>query len=269
MTRPSWTELLVPQDNQDLLFELFHENSKIGRHTTSLSDSDVIDHLKLLHPTLEYKGFPRVDLPQNDELPSVSLFEMMRARKSVRSFRQSLISIQEMAAILFSGYGVTRTKNSVPHRLRTVPSAGALYPLELYVHTSQLEDYESGVYHYNPEEHCLRLIRAGDATEGVRQTILQPDILHHATACIFITAIFERSVFKYQDRGYRFALIEAGHAAQNMNLAACALGMDSVNIGGFFDREVDSFLALDGVTQSILYMVVIGRCDNADPSSDK
>lgn len=266
MAQPFWENILLSQDKEDMLYELFHENSKIERHTERLSQSDVLDHLKRLDPSLPYEGYPRVDLPADAAPQDISLFQTMRARVSVRSFSQSRISLKEMATILFYGYGVTRMMESVPRGLRTVPSAGALYPLEVYVHTSRLENHPPGIYHYNPEEHCLRLIQAGDATEVVRQSIVQPDILAHATACIFITAIFERSTFKYQDRGYRFALIEAGHAAQNINLVACGLGMASVNIGGFYDREIDALLGLDGVTQSTLYIIAIGRCNDSASS---
>lgn len=76
---------------------------------------------------------------------------------------------------------------------------------------------------------------------------------------VFITAIFERSVFKYGDRGYRFIFLEAGHVAQNMNLVCAALGLGCVNIGGFFDREIDDLLDLDGITHSTLYMLALGR----------
>lgn len=76
---------------------------------------------------------------------------------------------------------------------------------------------------------------------------------------VFITAMFERSIFKYGDRGYRFVLLEAGHAAQNLNLVSNALGLGSLNIGGFFDREMDDFLGLDGITHSTIYMVAIGK----------
>ena len=76
---------------------------------------------------------------------------------------------------------------------------------------------------------------------------------------VFITAVFERSVFKYGDRGYRFVLLEAGHVAQNINLAVTALGLGCVNIGGFFDRDIDEFLGIDGLTHSSVYLMAIGK----------
>jgi SagB-type dehydrogenase family enzyme len=96
----------------------------------------------------------------------------------------------------------------------------------------------------------------------ISKRLVQSDIGQNASLIVFITAVFERSVFKYGDRGYRFIFLEAGHVAQNINLVATALGLGSVNIGGFFDREIDEFLDLDGVTHSTIYMVAIGGTTN-------
>jgi SagB-type dehydrogenase family enzyme len=105
----------------------------------------------------------------------------------------------------------------------------------------------------------LRLLREGDETRTISQAVVQPDIARGAAMIVFITAFFERTIFKYGDRGYRFILLEAGHVAQNLNLVSNALGLGSLNIGGFFDREIDDFLNLDGVTQSSIYMIAIGK----------
>jgi len=134
-----------------------------------------------------------------------------------------------------------------------------LYPLEMYLHTAALEGHAPGLYHYCPTQACLRCLNARDATSEISRSLLQPELGLTATVVLFITALFERSTYKYLDRGYRYALLEAGHVAQNLSLVATALGYGSVNIGGFFDREIDEHLGLDGVTQSIIYMVAIGR----------
>jgi SagB-type dehydrogenase family enzyme len=89
--------------------------------------------------------------------------------------------------------------------------------------------------------------------------VVQNTIPQAASLTIFITALFERTVFKYGERGYRFILLEAGHVAQNINLVAAALGLGCLNIGGFFDREIDDFLSLDGITHSTIYMIAIGK----------
>jgi SagB-type dehydrogenase family enzyme len=140
-----------------------------------------------------------------------------------------------------------------------VPSAGALYPLEIFFHSIESESVKAGLYHYNPIENRLRLVRGGDATADISKAMVQPDIAPRASVIIFITAVFERTVFKYADRGYRFIFLEAGHVAQNMDLVSQALGLGCVNIGGYFDREVDDFLGIDGLTHSTIYMMAIGK----------
>ena len=260
MTQPTWKSLVLPTGNDDLLFELFHENSKLGRHTQHPCKEDVTDQLKSLHPSLLYEGLPRIDLPRPDMSRYISFFQIVQSRSSVRAFRSSSIHLQDIATLLYLTYGVTRTcdETKLPRGFRVVPSAGGLYPLEIYLHSAHLSEHEPGIFHYNPEHSCLRRICAGDMTETIANAMVQPEIGHSANLLVFITALFERSTFKYQDRGYRFSLLEEGHVAQNLNLVANALNLASVNIGGFFDREIESLLGIDGVTHSVLYMVAIG-----------
>jgi SagB-type dehydrogenase family enzyme len=139
--------------------------------------------------------------------------------------------------------------------------------LELYFHSAQTVGFQSGVYHYNPTKNQLRLIRSGDQTETIARGMVQQSFARDASLIVFITALFDRSTFKYGDRGYRFALIEAGHVAQNLNLTALGVNLASINIGGFYDRKIDDFLDLDGLTHSTLYMVAIGREASVPDSS--
>jgi SagB-type dehydrogenase family enzyme len=104
----------------------------------------------------------------------------------------------------------------------------------------------------------LRLLQEGKHHHRIARYFLQPTIPRKAAALIFITAMFERTTFKYFSRGYRYVLLEAGHVAQNINLVSTALGLVCLNIGGFLDRGIDAFLRLDGVTHSTLYIIAIG-----------
>jgi SagB-type dehydrogenase family enzyme len=168
--------------------------------------------------------------------------------------------LEQIGTLFFYAYGVTRinTDASFPRPFRVVPSGGALYPLELFFHTASLKGHPSGIYHYNASEHCLRQLLEGDDTHRISLGMVQPELAQGASLIIFLTAIFERSTFKYGERGYRFILLEAGHVAQNLNLVANALGLGCVNIGGYFDREIDEYLDLDGITHSTIYMLAIG-----------
>jgi SagB-type dehydrogenase family enzyme len=104
----------------------------------------------------------------------------------------------------------------------------------------------------------VQLLRAGDFSHQLTSGFVQQELVLNSAVQIFVTALFERSVFKYKDRGYRFVLLEAGHFAQNLNLAATALGFGVINVGGFFDRVLDDFLNLDGISHATIYAQVVG-----------
>jgi SagB-type dehydrogenase family enzyme len=171
------------------------------------------------------------------------------------------IKLADLSALLYYGYGAKRSTNiaGFDRCSRVVPSAGALYPLEIYFHSPRIRGLPAGLFHYNPRQHRLRLLREGIGRKEISSLFVQPSIVQNATLVIFITGMFERSVFKYSDRGYRFTLLEAGHVAQNINLVATAVGLGCLNIGGFYDRETDAFLKLDGIAHSTIYVLAIGR----------
>jgi len=169
--------------------------------------------------------------------------------------------MEQLASVLYHAYGVTRTNEGTvfPRPFRTVPSAGALYPLELFFHTVHTEGLNPGLYHYNASQHNVCLLRRADETQRIANALVQPAIARGASVVLFITAMFERTLFKYADRGYRFVMLEAGHVAQNVNLCTSALSLGCVNVGGFRDREIDGFLELDGVMHSTIYLIAIGE----------
>jgi SagB-type dehydrogenase family enzyme len=171
------------------------------------------------------------------------------------------LTLRRLSTLLHYAYGVRAYDDSTPlHRsLRVVPSAGALYPLEIFVYCKHINGLASGLYHYNSVKMNLRRLRQADETRKLTAAIIRPDVTLGSSLLIFITAVFERSVFKYGDRGYRFVLLEAGHVAQNINLAANALGLGCLNVGGYYDREIDEYLDLDGVTHSTIYVVAVGK----------
>jgi SagB-type dehydrogenase family enzyme len=118
--------------------------------------------------------------------------------------------------VLRSAYGITHDQRALgyPRAFRAAPSAGALYPLELYFYNGHCIGFPSGLYHYNPVDDNVRLLRAGDLTRQLASALVAENLATDAALIIFITAVFGRTVFKYGDRGYRFILLEAGHVAQ-------------------------------------------------------
>ena len=260
MNQKRWAEMLLSPGNEDQAWELFHENSKLGRYDSGLYGHEILERVKRLHESLPFEGYPIVPLPREAAPLTLSLAAAIAARASVRDLRPSVLTLKQVGTLLRHAYGVTRENKGASARpFRVVPSGGALYPLEIFFHSARIKGLRAGLYHYNPSENQLRLLREGDETERIANAMVQAEVARGASLTIFITAFFERSVFKYKDRGYRFVLLEAGHVAQNLNLTATACGLGCVNIGGFFDREIDEFLGLDGVTHSTIYMVAIGK----------
>ncbi len=251
----------ISAGDPDLAWETFHENSKISMFDLPPSDHEVLAKMAEFEESLSFDGYPIVDLPESPAPPVIPLGEAILKRSTAKQMIPRPISLQSVATLLYCAYGVTRDQRALgfPRSFRTVPSAGALYPLELYFHCGHAEAFQSGLYHYNPTKNHLRLLMDGDQSKEIAPMLVQPNIAHNASLIVFITAVFNRSTFKYGDRGYRFALLEAGHVAQNLNLAAISLGLGAINLGGFYDRKIDAFLDLDGLTQSTLYMVAVGK----------
>jgi SagB-type dehydrogenase family enzyme len=244
---------------EDVLWETFHENSKTSRYDLPPSDHEVLARMAMLAESLTYHGYPAWQLPEARPL-TMSLGEAIRSRFTSRTLIPADVDLPTAATLLRSGYGVTHDQRSVgyPRAFRATPSAGALYPLELYFYSAFAVGFPSGLYHYSPAEDNVRLLRSGDLSHRLGPALVSPALATEASLLVFVTAVFGRTVFKYGDRGYRFILLEAGHVAQNLNLAAAGLGLSCINLGGFFDRQVDDLLDLDGLTHSTVYMVAIG-----------
>lgn len=253
--------LLLGQIDEEPVWELFHENSKLSRYSTSLSDKEVLDRMKELHESLPFVGYPIVDLPRGLPPLDLPLEKAIVSRISERDMTPATLDLTQVTALLHYSYGVTRARehSQSVRPLRVVPSGGSLYPLEVYFHSAHVAGLPQGLYHYNPSENYLRYLRHHNETDRIAKGTPYPSLILSASLVIFITGVFERSTFKYGDRGYRFTLLEAGHVAQNINLVTQGLGLACVNIGGFFDRDMDAFLELDGLLHSTIYMVAIGK----------
>lgn len=256
--------LLTSQDD-NAVWELFHENSKTSRHERHLtypihpSDETIVRAMARLRRVKPYTDTPKVRLPEGDGAPSRSFDEVVRARETARHIAPGPISLERVAKVLQLSYGVTRDNagTNFPRPFRIVPSGGALYPLEVYVYAVAVDGLEEGLYHYDPEDHSLDVLPS--RPEHPAALFVQRNLVATAAAIGFVSAIFHRSVFKYGDRGYRFVLLEAGHLAQNAMLAATDARLAGATVGGFFDREVDRYLGFDGLSESTIYAFLLGR----------
>ena len=197
---------------------------------------------------------PGIDLPLVP-LPDVPLRGAIDGRSSGLGVADDALDVSGLSAILSAGYRATR-RPAVGWR-RPVPSAGALYPLELYALVGEVDGLEAGAYHYHPFRHRLESLGAFEP-ERLRGALVDREIAERAAALLVVTAMIWRSRFKYGERGYRFALLEAGHAAQNMLLAATGLALEALPLGGFYDRRLDELVGADGLDEATLYAIALG-----------
>lgn len=219
-------------------------------------------------PSVQFKEDPEADttsLPK-PALPQLALGDALRRRSSCRRFAATSIDASQLGTLLHAAYGVLGTVELGGEFCeRPVPSGGGLYPLELYLLTQRVDGLDGGVYHYVALTHELEAVRPDPLPSLLTaEMFLGQPYLVEAAALIVITATVARSLWKYEDRGYRYILLEAGHVAQNINLCAEALGLASLNLGGFLDEDVASLLKLDQDREIALYGVAVGRSDSGD-----
>jgi len=201
-------------------------------------------------------GVPEVTAsPQVEEMAlpaprlkgAMSLEETLAARRSVRQFTDEELTLEEISQLLWAAQGITADWGG-----RTAPSAGALYPLEVYVATAD------GLYHYVPQGHKAIVESRADLRHELWRAGLSQDAIREAPAVFVIAAVYARTERKYGGRAERYVRLEAGHAAQNLLLQAVALGLGGVPIGAFYDDQVQNALALPS-DYVPLYLIPIGH----------
>ncbi len=193
---------------------------------------------------------PAIGLPEPAALDS-PLGDVILRRRSSSPDLPCPLGFSDLATLLAASYADAGAGR------RPVPSAGALYPLELYVLAAAVRGLETGTYHFQPFR--FRLARLSPlAPDALRAAVVDPHALEQAAAVVVVTAVFARSQFKYGQRGYRFALLEAGHLVQNAVLAATALGVTALPLGGFYDRRLDELVGADGLDEASVHALVVG-----------
>jgi SagB-type dehydrogenase family enzyme len=241
--------------------EAFHEASRLypnvapGRLTTLMAlarSPELRQTAARSSRTHEHR--PGIDLPRGG-LPRTPLRAVLARRRSTSAALRSPLRLRDLGALLDASYAAGVRAPGLLRR--PVPSGGALYPLELYVLALDVEAIEPSVLHYNPFRHRLELLGPLDV-DRAEATLVDPALAESAAALVVVTAMFWRSRFKYGARGYRFALIEAGHVVQNAVLAATALGVTALPVGGFYDRLVDDLVGADSLDEASVYAVVLG-----------
>jgi SagB-type dehydrogenase family enzyme len=207
-----------------------------------------------------YAGSRRVDLPERDFALDARLGEVLQRRRSARKFVLGSLRLDVLGRLLHASYGLRgyrRVEGQWTYD-RSSPSAGGLYPLEVYVATQSVEGLSNGIYHYDARAHQLELIRSGLFHPHIADMTIGQEMIRDANLVVLISALFERTMWKYGQRGYRYVWLDAGHLGQNLYLVAVALGLGPVAIGGFFDDELNALLRLpDG--EEVIYLVCVGQ----------
>jgi len=180
----------------------------------------------------------------------------MLTRRSVRSFADAPVTVAEAGQLLWAAQGVTDSARGY----RTAPSAGALYPLEVYLIAERVTGLSAGVYRYLPQAHALAGISASSARQELYEAVLSQPAVLDAPAVLVFSGVFERTTRKYGERGKQYVFLEAGHAAQNVYLQATALGLGAVVIGAFDDDAVRRAVGMTSQEQPV-YVMPFGQTD--------
>lgn len=192
-----------------------------------------------------------IKLPAPSFKSNVSVEQALKNRRSVRKYKNSSLTLKEISQILWATDG----KNA-PWGGRTSPSAGATYPIEIYVLAGNVKGLNPGFYHYEVNNHSLLLIKKQDLRREVSKAAFNQPWVEKAPAVIVICAVFERTTQRYGERGKRYVYMEAGHCGQNLHLQCETLGLGTVMVGAFDDKSVKEIL---GIKEDVLYLCPVGR----------
>jgi SagB-type dehydrogenase family enzyme len=193
------------------------------------------------------------DLPP-PRLPRARLRDVLAARSSEPPVERRPLELADLATLLGTAYGARR-RSGQPRR--PVPSGGGLYPLELYALPLAVSGLGRATFHYHPFRHRLEPLKRFEETD-LAAALVDPSLAEGAALVLVVTTAVWRARFKYGLRGYRFALLEAGHLVQNVLLAAASLGVAAVPLGGWYDRRVDDLVGADGLDEMSIYLVAVG-----------
>lgn len=211
----------------------------------------------------EYLSAPTILLPEV-KIPPAKFADLLFERYSCRRFKNEPLDLRDIANLLFAGYGKCSTLilGNTEFIARTVPSGGGLYPLELYLIVTNVTGLVPGIYHYVMTPGLLEVMKEVELPKYFLENLfMQQPYVAEAPVVIVATSVIERTMKKYFDRGYRYILFEAGHAFQNMNLMAIACRLGSMNIGGFFDKDMGKILGIDIEEEIPLYAMAVGVPD--------
>ncbi len=193
----------------------------------------------------------KIKLPSPELKSGVSVEEALKKRRSVRNYKKLPLTLKELSQLLWATDGKTSDWGG-----RTAPSAGATYPLEIYVVIGNVETLKAGIYHYDIDNHSIEIIKEGDLRTELSRAALNQTSIKNAAIVIVISGDFKRTTSRYGKRGERYVFVEAGHCGQNIHLQCEALGSGTVMIGAFDDEKVKKIL---GIKEDVFYLCPVGK----------
>ena len=200
---------------------------------------------------------PRVQLPKPEFSPDTGFWDIINKRHSSRVFSIKPISIMDLSLLLFGMSGLTRIFPNFA--FRTIPSAGAKFPIEVYPIVNNVSEVKEGIYHYDMQNHELELLKGGDFRKIFSNACYGQRMVAKSAITIVLTAMIDRTRITYGERSYRYIYLDGGHVGQNLYLAAEALGLNACVIGRYYDDEINELLDLDENEEFTIYMGVVGK----------
>ncbi|RQD74136.1 MAG: SagB/ThcOx family dehydrogenase [Candidatus Syntrophonatronum acetioxidans] len=195
-----------------------------------------------------------IELPEPVLQGGMTVERAIAERRSVRSYQEEPLTLQEVSQLLWAAQGITEEARG----LRAVPSAGALYPLKVYILVGEEEDLKTGIYKYRPHQNELVKLQGGDLRPSLYEAALSQSPVKEAPVVMVITAKYYITTSHYGERGIRYVHMEAGHAGQNVYLQGVSLGIQGVVIGAFEEEEVRNLLSLSSEEEP-LYLIPLGK----------
>jgi len=211
-----------------------------------------------------YPRFAQIDLKKFLETVNINreqLLSIIQKRKSERKFQGKSLTLEIVSQILYFVSGIrsfNKTKENLNQSKRMYPSAGARYPLEMYVVILRSKEVPLGIYHYNVKWNTLELLLKGNFKKEFSQKITNQHWIEKSGMVIIITTVFGRTLIKYKERGWRYIFFEAGHLTQNVYLISTLLKLKCCAIGGFIDKKIIKLLDLNPKSELPLYLIAIG-----------
>ena len=226
----------------------FQQETKYARPSYSVRSAE---------KTAEPVSSHMISLPAPSLETGPNFWKVLQQRRSIRDYTVAPLALKELSNLLWATQGITEKAFSPWYR--TVPSAGALHPIDTYLIVNRVEGLDPGIYFLNVSDFSLRMKNKGDFSRQIAHAALDQDMARAAAVVFIWVAVIRRSSQKYRERAYRYIYLDCGHLGQNLYLAATAMDLGCCGIAAFFDDEVNALVEVDGLKETAIYLATVGK----------